>query len=228
MFEADVRRLLLGELDPSAGACLLVIARLVQAPADATASQDDIHALVASAMSSGDVPIGPIEYADEPISYAVHADVPMATVATAGAAGPTLKLALALGSGGCVGVAGGRYGHLPHVSTPVGPTAMLLPDIEAGLAEFAVYMRERARQLGCSGCISATLEIHSPGPVLPYTVDPKTGRAVCGAPIENFAPIRFEYSLEMPPEHVRHIIYGTASELARRFGAPAPQFLSRA
>lgn len=227
MFGADVRRLLLKELDPSAGACMLVIARLVDVPAEVPASQEDILAVVTAARASGDVPIGPIEYADEPIEYTVHATVPMATVASAGASGPTLKLALALGAGGSVGVAGGRYGHLPHISTPVAPTAMLLPDLEAGLAEFIVYTGARARQLGYSGCIRASLEIHSPGPVLPFTVDPKTGRAVHGAPIEDFAPISFEYSLQMPNEHIRRIIYGTAWELASRFGAPAPQFLSR-
>lgn len=227
MTEDDVRRLLLDELDPSAGACTVILARLVDAPADATASPEDLLTLVHHALESGDVPIGPIEYADAPIDYSLHSHVPVATITVGDPGGPTtMKLALALGTGGCVGIGGARMGHLPHAVVPAAPGALLLPDLEAALAELTVYMRERARLLGYSGPVRCAMEVHSAWPLVPCVVDVETGGTSEGPPFTDFGVVRFDYSVDMTAEQLERVLYEAARQVALRFGVDEPQFLT--
>ena len=228
MVAQDVRRLLLEVLDPSAGACTIAISRLVDADPGAGATPQDILHLATATLGSGEVPIGPIEYADEEVDYSVRSDMPVALV-TVGGSDPgtsvTLRLGLALASGGCLGVGGSRYGHLPHVVELQDPSAVLLPDIEAALAELVVYPRERALLLGFTGRVEASLEIHAPGPIVPYIVDPESGSAMPGPSLADFEQLRFSYSLDMSTPQIEGAVYDAARELARRFAADAPQFL---
>lgn len=227
MVEEDVRRLLLDELDPSAGACTVTIARLVDAPADATASPEDLLTLVHHALESGDVPIGPIEYADAPIDYSLRSHVPVATITVGGADGPTtMKLALALGTGGCVGIGGALMGHLPHAVAPAAPGALLLPDLEAALAELVVYTRERARLLDYTGAVRCAMEVHSDWPLVPCTIDAETGGTVEGEPFTDFGVVRFDYTADMTATQLEPVIYEAARQVALRFGVDEPQFLT--
>ena len=225
MVAQDVRELLLELLDPSAGACTIVIARLVDADPAVSATPDDALTLAMTALTSGQVPIGPIEYAVQQVDYSLRADRPVATVTVGGPDAVTLRLGLALATGGCLGVGGSRYGHLPHLSAPQDPSAVFLPDIEAALAELVVYTRERARLIDYTGSVEASLEIHAPGPIVPYIVDPESGAATSGAPLAGFETVRFSYGLGMPTAQIEGIVYAAAQELARRFDAAAPQFL---
>ena len=225
MVAQDVRRLLLEVLDPAAGACTIAISRLVDDDPQASATPQDILDLATATLGSGEVPIGPIEYAQEQVDYAVRSDMPVALVTVGGADAATLKLGLALASGGCLGVGGSRYGHLPHLADVQDPSAVLLPDIEAALAELVVYTRERARLLGYSGRVALSLEIHAPGPIVPYIVDPESGSATPGPALTDFEKLRFSYSLDMTTPQIEAAVYEAAQELARRFAADAPQFL---
>lgn len=224
MDASTVRRLLLEVLDPTAGACTLVIARLVDAAPEVSATEDDIVTLATAALTSGDVPIGPIEYVVDELDYSIHPDAPVATIAM-GSPGVTMLLGLALGDAGCIGVGGSRYGHLPHLSTVQDPSAVLLPDIEAALAELVVYTRERARLIDYTGRVEASMEMHAPGPIVPYVIDPESGIATAGAPLAGFEMLRFSYSLDMSTQEIEGAVYEAAQELARRFGSDAPQFL---
>ncbi len=227
MVAAEVRALLLTELDPRAGATVIAIAELLDVPVDRRATHDDIVTLVTDTMASGAVPIGPLEYASEPIDYALDSDMPLASISVLGPDGPLLRLALALADGGWVGVGGNRFGGLPHDPDTHVPGVVLLPDLEAGLAELVVYTAQRGVQVGYGGRVEGVLDIISETPITPAVIDVESGRAVLGEPFEAFEQVRFAYTLDMPPEQVRGVIYEAATQVARQFGATEPQFLTR-
>lgn len=221
---AHVRHVLLQDLDPADGACTLILARLTRTRATATPA--DVHHLMQAALDSGEVPIGPIEYSRDIVDYTLDPHRPLAALTATGPSGVTLRLALALGDDGTIGIGGSRYGHLPHEHTPRDPGAVFLPDVEAALAEMAVYTRLRAAHLAYTGPLSGALEIHSDRPIRPVVITPATGRATLRGPLTGFDPIPFDYRLDDPPHHVAHAGYTVARQVALRFGAPEPQFLT--
>lgn len=220
-----VRSLLLDEFDPTAGVCALVLARFVDVPPLPPVSRDDLLQLAAAALDSGQAPLGPLEYAHGEVTNTVREFVPTRIVTMADGDEITLKLGLALGDAGCIGMGGTRYGHLP-VARSRSTSAAFLPDVEAGLAEMIVYARERAHAIAYSGRVDVALELHCAEPILPCTVDPESGRAVLGAPLVSFEPISFTYSFDMPEGRIQSRYYDAACELARCFGVDAPQFLT--
>lgn len=219
-----VRELLIDELDPASGAVALVLAHLVDAPDPATTS-DDLVAIVTNAMTSGRTPIGPIEYANEPIDYGLRTNAPVASIKVVSGQQITLHLALAL-SGSHIGVGGGRAGHMPHMRERMSPWVVFLPDVEAGLAELVAYVHERAALLSYRGRVRATLELVSAEPIVPAVVDHESGRLELGAPLPAVTPITFEYSIDISEREIDAIVYAAAKKLAERFGTPEPQFLT--
>lgn len=226
MVTADVRRLLIDEIDARDASCVLVVAELVDAPPHVLASREDILTVVTAATGSGDVPIGPIAYTPDEIAYRLDADAAVASMSTRGPDDEvTLRLALALGAGGSVGVAGSRYGHLPHLAEKQTAAAVFLPDLEASIAELVVYVRERAAVLGYTGRVGGTFELLAPGPIEAYVVDPDTGRATHTGQIATIEAVPFAYRIDAGPQEVDAVVYDVAVEFARRFGAAEPQFL---
>lgn len=225
MSAEDVRELLIDELDPMSGACAVVIAQLLDAPKTPPATSEDLLAVVGNAMDSGRVPIGPLEYASEEVDYGVRTHLPVATIAVHTGAEVTLRLALALSDGDCLGVGGNRYGY--QRGDRVSPWTVLLPDVEAGFAELIVYVDERAAQLNYRGRVRATLELISAAPVRPGIIDSETGRIALGEPLEDFTPLTIEYSVDMSQVQIDALVYAAAQEVATRFGADEPQFLTR-
>ncbi|GAB95740.1 hypothetical protein BJY21_001270 [Kineosphaera limosa] len=227
MSAEEVRELLIDELNPMAGACAVMIAHLIDAPDEPPATREDLLAMVTAAMESGRAPIGPLEYAEEEIDYGLRTNVPVASITTSADGQVSLRLALALSGNTCIGVGGNRYGYQPHLGGRVSPWTVLLPDVEAGLAELVVYIDERAKLMGYHGRVRATLELISAEPVHPGTIHGDSGRVVVGEPIEAFEPLTFEYSIDMPAQSLQSLVYEVATQVARRFGADEPQFLTR-
>lgn len=223
----DVRRLVLAQLNPCEGACTVLRAHLADIEDDTVVTAQEVLDLIGTAMDSGEVPIGPFEYAQGDVEQALHDEGPVATMGSVLDGVTMLRVAIALGPRGWLAIGGSRYGHLPHSDRAYPGSAVLLPDVEAGLAELAVYTRQRARHLGYRGRVAVDVQSVCDRPLLLYAVDPTSGGLTEGIESRCSPTLAMEYSLDMPPEHIEALHYEAAARLAHAYGVAEPQWFAR-
>lgn len=227
----SVRHLVLSELDPARGACTVLRAHLVDTEVDTEVDTDvtphDVMDLVGTAVDEGEVPIGPFEYAEGDVEHALHDTLPVASMSSVARGVTVLQVALALGPQGWLAVGGSRYGHLSHTDQVYPGSAVLLPDVEAGLAELAVYTRRRARQLGYRGRVAVDMETVCEMSLILFAVNPVTGGITDGVEAARSPVLRFEYSLDMAPEQIEALHFEAAARLALAYGVDEPQWYTR-
>lgn len=221
-----VRQLVLSEIDPTQGVCLVAATHLVDAPPATPPTPDDVLELVESAMNHGEAPIGPIEYVQGTIEYGLRSEAPVATSISMAGDVCELHLALALGPDGWMAVGGSRYGHLPHCDPPRPPASLLLPDVEATLAEAVVYTRWRARQLGYHSPVRIELDAVHPAPLLLCAVDPTSGRTTDGTPRDGIPTVVFEYDTDLSRADLSARLYEQGRQIAAAFGVDEPQWFT--
>lgn len=230
-----VRQLVLSEIDPTQGVCLVAATHLVDAPPATPPTPDDVRPvevdgdvleLVESAMNHGEAPIGPIEYVQGTIEYGLRSEAPVATSISMAGDVCELHLALALGPDGWMAVGGSRYGHLPHCDPPRPPASLLLPDVEATLAEAVIYTRWRSRQLGYHGPVRIELDAVHPAPLLLCAVDPTSGRTTDGTPRDGIPTVVFEYDTDLSRADLSARLYEQGRQIAAAFGVDEPQWFT--
>lgn len=224
----DVTTRLLRELDPTRGACGIVIATMLDPLPEGAATEppttQDAVSVATQALDSGEAPVGGIEFTTDAVDFGHDADTAIASIVSTHDHVVTHRRIMSVGGHGCVGVGESRYGHLPGARDVLDPFACLLPDAEAGIAELAVYVRLRARSLGYAGRVHVELAYHGDQPVIPYVVDAETGTLTPFGTDPAGLSVSYDYDLADDEGTRRAAHLDAIRRLAHSFGADGPQW----
>ena len=221
---------LLHVVDSTRAVCATVSAHFIDLdPASASrVGPDDLVTMVVEAASAGEAPIGPLRYRAEDPRFQVSADGHTAWATTEREPGVVDLIGVFDITPTRVSVGASRYGWIPgagHV-----PSHLLLPDLEAMVAELRVYASRRALATGYTGRVHVTTAVFCDIPDTPIVLrrlDEATGDLLPdGEAVQEVEPFEAVYSMADSSWEVRRHVYALASRMATRFGASAPQFLA--